>query len=299
MNLLHNYTNGNACISLYSCGTRILEAPDDLKLEYPLNIDIRLSQKCSFGMNPKTNKAICGFCHESATTDGACADLTALYKDVLSSLPAGVEIAVGVNHFNPEVIELFQKCKEQGLVVNITVNQGHTRLNKEVLAMCINESLIKGLGISYRKGMLGVPTELLDYENTVVHVIAGLNTLKEVQELAAVGVKKVLILGEKDFGFNLGKVKITTQSHRDFYRGVYTLFGLFDVVSFDNLALEQLNVKRFILDWSTMYQHEYSFYINSVEKYYSPSSRSSERVYYEASKMSPREYFLELFSEFK
>jgi hypothetical protein len=298
MNLLHNYTNGNACISLYSCGTRILEAPDNLKLEYPLNIDIRLSQKCSFGMNPRTNKAICSFCHESATTDGADADLEALYRDVLKDLPKGVEIAVGVNHFNSEVIELFRKCKEQGLVVNITVNQGHTRLNKDVLLYLIENSFIKGLGISYRKGMLGVPTELLEYENTVVHVIAGINTIQEVKDLSLCGVNKVLVLGEKNFGFNLGKVKITTEVHRDFYRGVHELFKLFSVVSFDNLALEQLNVKRFILDWGTMYQHEYSFYINAVEQYYSPSSRSSEKTYYNKEHLSTKDYFKGLFPEF-
>ena len=70
-------------------------------------------------------------------------------------------------------------------------------------------------------------------------------------------------------------------------------------MSFDNLALEQLNVKRFILDWSTMYQHEYSFYINAVEMYYSPSSRSSDKVYYSDGDIQVKEYFIDLFPEFK
>lgn len=72
MKLLHKYQNGNATIELFSDGTRVTEWPDNesLKLDYPLNVDIRLMTKCPYGLNPRTGKAVCSFCHESATTDG-------------------------------------------------------------------------------------------------------------------------------------------------------------------------------------------------------------------------------------
>lgn len=72
MKLLNKYNNGNCTIEIYSDGTRITEWPDNepLKLEYPLNVDIRLMTKCPYGLNPKTGKAVCSFCHESATRDG-------------------------------------------------------------------------------------------------------------------------------------------------------------------------------------------------------------------------------------
>jgi hypothetical protein len=293
--ILHSYRNGNADIQLHSDGTRIIEFPEKIRLEYPLNIDIRISSKCAFGLNPKTGKAICDFCHESATTDGADADFEYL-EGILNDLPRGIELAVGVNHWTFQTIQFLVWCKRKGFVVNATVNQGHLRRDRNTLLYVINAQLINGLGISYRNGMIDIDPEFLEYTNTVVHVIAGLDSIDAVSALKEKGVKKILVLGEKDFGFNIGKVKLTTSSHREWYRRIHELFKQFDVVSFDNLALEQLNVKRFVMNWQEMYQHEYSFYINAVDKYYAPSSRSSDTV--PCSSMTVRQYFQHIFPEF-
>ena len=51
------YKNGNASVEILENGTRIVEYEDSLNLDYPLNIDIRVSTQCSFGYNPKTKKA--------------------------------------------------------------------------------------------------------------------------------------------------------------------------------------------------------------------------------------------------
>jgi hypothetical protein len=47
-------------------------------------------------------------------------------------------------------------------------------------------------------------------------------------------------------------------------------------VSFDNLALEQLKLKRFFTqeNWDVFNQMEHSFYLNAVDQTMSPSSRS-------------------------
>lgn len=284
MNSLVQYTNGNATISLYSDGTRIIESADDkLNLEYPLNIDIRISNRCAFGLNSKTNSAICSFCHESATTDGQTLNRQRLDNliGVLKELPCGVEIALGINGLDElDLIEEFLTfCQTHGLIVNITVNQGIVRKIESVITEWINTSKIYGLGISYRSGMRSLEgLQLLVYKNTVIHCIAGIDTIDEVIELSQIGVKKILILGEKNFGFNFGKVKLTTQKHRDWYAKLPHIFNHFDTVSFDNLALEQLKVKRCVKDWDTFYQHEYSFYINAVDGYFAPSSRSDDKI---------------------
>lgn len=291
MQLLSECNNGNANIKIYEDGTRVITCDEEiLNLKYPLNIDIRISEKCAFGLNPKTGKAVCNFCHESATTDGEDADLNILFN-TLSELPSGVELAIGVNQVPEGFIKFLEKCKQKGWIVNITINQGHVRRDKKKLIYLIKNSLIEGLGISYRGGMLDISDELLAYKNTVVHIIAGIDTIDEVMALASKGFKKVLVLGEKDFGFNLGKVKITTEIHRQWYRRVWELFALFDIVSFDNLALEQLNIKRFVKNWDEVYQHEYSFYINAVQRYFSPSSRSNEKTYYKTNNISISQYF--------
>ena len=60
MELLNKYKNGNCTIEIYSDGTRIIEWPDgeEMKLDFPLNIDIRLMTKCDFGYNPTTGKSV-------------------------------------------------------------------------------------------------------------------------------------------------------------------------------------------------------------------------------------------------
>jgi hypothetical protein len=92
-------------------------------------------------------------------------------------------------------------------------------------------------------------------------------------------------------GFIDGKVDLTTQKHKEWYWWVGKLFTTFDVVSFDNLALEQLNMKRFFNDdnWNIFNQGEHSFYINAVDGYFAPSSRSNLKS--EWSDLTVSDYF--------
>lgn len=101
--------------------------------------------------------------------------------------------------------------------------------------------------------------------------------IDDIKELANKGVKKILILGEKDFGYNKGKADLNSRKHKHWRWFLSDLFKLFEVASFDNLALEQLKPERFLTkkDFDTFNQGEYSMYINAVEGYFSPSSRSN------------------------
>ncbi len=286
--LLAKYLNGNATVELFDDGTRIVTALGPLELDFPFNIDIRLSERCAFGLNQKTNTTICGFCHESATTDGADGDVEKLLN-VLDPIPPFVELAVGVNQYDDITRSFLVEAKHCGWIVNTTINQGHLRKYHHQITTAIHCGLIHGLGISYRKGMILPEGDLLDYPNTVVHVIAGIDDIDDVLALSSIGVKKILVLGEKDFGFNKGKLHLTADSRFWWYRRIHELFAKFDVVSFDNLALQQLNIKRFVKDWDTVYQHEYSMYINAVQQYFAPSSRDSNTTPWNA--INIRDYF--------
>lgn len=285
------YQNGNALIELEEDGTRVIHFEDKLQLDYPLNIDIRVSTKCAFGLDPNTGKSFCDFCHESARTDGTECDYKEL-QNKLYGLPKGIELAVGANQLTVELCGFIWWCKEQGYIVNLTINQGHIKRDETTLKSLIDNQMIKGLGISYRSSLKwGVPKSILDYENTVVHVIAGIDSIDDVISLKDKGVKKVLVLGEKDFGFNSGKVDLTTRSHKEWFWWIGKMFDVFDVVSFDNLALEQLKIKRFFSNqsWEVFNQGEHSFYINAVDKYFAPSSRSLNKTDWK--KLSIKEYF--------
>lgn len=270
------YQNGNGFVELHEDGTRVISYEDTLQLEYPLNIDIRVSTKCAFGLDPKTGLSFCDFCHESARTNGNECDYKEL-QNILYGLPKGIELAIGANEVTVDLCGFIWWCKEQGYIVNLTINQGHIKRDEVTLNTLINDGLIKGLGISYRSSLnWRIPQSILNYENTVVHVIAGIDSIVDVLSLRDKGVKKVLVLGEKDFGFNSGKVDLTTKEHKEWYWWIGKMFNTFEVTSFDNLALEQLDIKRFFEDdkWEVFNQGEHSFYINAVDKFFAPSSRS-------------------------
>jgi len=292
MALITRYQNGNATVELFDDGTRVITTPEsNFDFEYPLNIDIRVSTKCAFGRNPKTGRGVCDFCHESAKTDGVECNYREL-KNTLNELPEGIELAVGCNNLTPNLIDFAAWCEHRGYILNLTINQGHLLRDLNRLIHVIEMGFIKGLGISYRADLKwDVPEYFLEYPNTVFHVINGIDSFKDVQSLKEKGVKKVLVLGEKDFGFNEGKVDLGSQSHKEWYWWVAKLFSTFDTVSFDNLALEQLDVRRLITDehWDKFHQGEHSFYINAVEKYLAPSSRSNEKTNW--NNISLREYF--------
>lgn len=296
--IIADYTNGNAHIQLDSEGTRVITYDGDLKLEYPLNIDIRVSTKCSFGQRPDGTYVLCNFCHESAKTDGSDCDYQ-LLREKLVGLPKGIELAIGSNDLRAPGFDSFLWfCFVEGYVANVTINQGHIKRDFDVLRFLVNEKVIKGVGISYRESLkFDVPKEILDYSNTVFHVIAGIDSYESVEALADKGVKKLLILGEKNFGFNTGNVDLTTRKHKEWFWWVGKLFDKFEVVSFDNLALEQLKIKRFFTKegWETSYQGEHSFYINAVEGYFAPSSRSGNKTDWNS--LSIKDYFSTLFGK--
>lgn len=285
--MLYRYSNGNAIVQIDEDGTRTIEYESELKLKYPLNIDIRVQTICPLGYNPQTGKAVCEFCHESARTDGTECDYDELLHKLIG-LPGGIELAIGCNVFTDKLYDFLKACYERGYICNLTVNQLTIKKHEKMLNKAIQHNYVRGIGISYRGiNDCVIPQSLKDYENTVIHVIAGIDDIDEIMKLDA---KKILVLGEKDFGFNKGKVDLQSTNHKKWYMYVRKLFDIFEVVSFDNLALEQLNIKRFLPDsvYEQFYQGEHSFYINAVDQTYARSSRSADIVPWD---MSIKDYF--------
>lgn len=290
------YKNGNADVWLdLRDGTRVIEYPDNepLTLQTPLNIDIRVSTQCPYGYDAITKQSTCVFCHESALVNGQECHYGILQQVLMDAkLPRGTEIALGVNHITEDLVQFVKNLYRLGLVVNITMNEryilqfGDTGL-KQLLPY------VFGLGISYRslQGCLSLPDWIADYPHTVIHVINGIDDFNDIKELG-VKYRKLLILGEKDFGFNRGKVNLNTPSHIEWKSNVMQLTKIFDVVSFDNLGLQQLEIRGKISteEYETFYQGEHSMYINAVEQYFAPSSRTRNGIK-RFNEISLRDYF--------
>lgn len=288
------YRNGNADITLYEDGTRFIETEDSiLRLDTPLNIDIRVSKRCPYGYDSSRGVSVCGFCHESATVDGKVCDYDKLLNVIRESdLPKGTELAIGANLISDDFIEFVKELNILGFIVNITVNERYLtdrgdRQLKKVM------QYIKGLGISFRTlcGSMNLPEWISEYSNTVLHVICGIDNLKDVCKLHK-KYHKILVLGEKDFGFNTNKVDLNSKSHIEWDTYIMKLTKLFNIVSFDNLALEQLHIRDKISkdEYETFYQGEHSMYINAVDEYFAPSSRTLDNIK-KFDEISLRDYF--------
>jgi hypothetical protein len=277
MKTLASYLNGNSKVKIFNDGTRLIEYEDKMDLEYPLNIDLRVSTACSLGYNPKTGKSVCEFCHESATVDGKECDYDKL-KDILKGLPKGIEIAIGGNKLTENLIRFLNWLKKQGFITNLTANQLHINRDEFILKCLMLDKIIYGLGISYRKDFpLNIDRFFMEHPNVILHVIAGID---DVDNIIETPFNKILILGYKKFGFGIQYYsKEVKESLNCWYCYVKKLMDVKKVVSFDNLAIEQLNIKRFFNDkkWNEFYQGEHSMYINAVDGYFSPSSRSDEK----------------------
>ena len=278
--MLIEYKNGNATVSLYEDGTRVVQTDDDyLQLDQPLNIDIRLLNRCSNGYNPITGRAICAYCHEYATTNGNECDYE-LLKTKLEHLHSGIELALGGNDMTCGLIEFIQWGNSKGFIMNMTVNQLHLIPFGPTLKELMEGGLIKGLGISYRKGFnIKIDPFFINYPNSVLHHIVGIDTVEEVlntpfNKVLILGYKKEVGLGESYYSNYSQQIE---EGIRKWQMYLPKLFGK-KLISFDNLAIEQLQVDRFFTpeDWNTFYQQEHSMYINAVDAYYAPSSRAKQ-----------------------
>lgn len=272
MELLGSYNNGNTMNHIFSDGTRIRETEDDeFRFDFASNMDVKICNFCDRG---------CPFCHEGSTQDGKFGDI--LNEKFIETLHPYQEIAIGGGDAtaHPDLIPFLEKLKAQKVIANITVNQVHFEKKQDLIRKLVDEKLIYGLGVS-----LVNPTEsfinlVKRYPNAVIHVINGVLKASDVATLENNDLK-ILILGYKHLRrgndyFDSDAVNIK-KNQEWLYENLGAILTKFKVVSFDNLALEQLDVRRLLSDrqWEEFYQGEdgtSTYYIDMVERKFAKSS---------------------------
>lgn len=265
--VLHEYLNGGYKVTLHSDGTKIREQISDAPPITPESIDLKITNKCDL-------ESICKWCHESSNAWGSHGNLTRIEK-VLSDLPAGAELAIGGGNAlaHPELLPFLHTMQDRGIVCNITINQRHVNAYKALLTTLINDKLIHGLGIS-KSGDKSVAWLYDLTPNIVFHVIAGINNIDEILMLP-----KTLILGYKFKGKGRQHYDINVINNIDKWKNeISELLGN-KIISFDNLALEQLQIKKHITPekWNEIYMGEdstFTYYIDAVKQRFGQSSTS-------------------------
>lgn len=275
MNLLGAYRNGNYNVLLFDDGTKIrVNALDKLIPAFPESIDMKISNRCDME---------CPMCHEQSTMEG---DLADLQHPLLYSIPPYTELALGGGNVfeHPDLDFFLMRMRDRKVICNVTVHANHFCKHYAAIKSMVQRGLLHGVGVSVNSytGEIPLLDALTSIPNVIVHVIAGVVDATTIQSLANHGLK-LLILGYKDFGRGI--------NYREAYpcsisRNIKWLEDNFDnlkqwfsIVSFDNLALAQLDVRHKVSKdvWERSYMGDdgsFTMYVDLVKEQYAVSSVS-------------------------
>lgn len=273
----HTYMNGNVKVTINDeNGTKIRETEEDeFRPQFPENCDVTITYKCDGN---------CKYCYLGCTEEGQHGDL--LNRAFLDSLHPYTELAIAGNSLDhPQLMWFLLELKKRNIITNVTVNQKHFMKNIDLLRDLYSEKLIYGIGVSLISPSEDFIRELKGFPTATLHVINGIFSERDYFRLRNRGLK-LLILGYKDLG--RGKDYLTVSSreirrNQDFLRdNLNRVVTEFSTVSFDNLSIEQLNVKSLMTDseWEEFYQGDegsFTFYIDLVNKTFARDSLIDEK----------------------
>ena len=277
---VHSYVNGNSFVIISDDGTKVRynydgDIPFTPKPEFPESIDCKISNRCDMG---------CPMCHENSVPDGELADLS---HPIFNSLHPYTELALGGGNVleHPDLENFLQRMWEKRIICNMTLHLEHFLKNVDYVAELSNKGFVKGIGVSVNKPVdIGVIETLKRFPNLVVHTIAGIMPREGYEYLYDQGLK-LLILGYKCYGRGneyydsnsdiFEKIAFLRQNLKD-------MIPHFKVISFDNNAIDQLNVKDIVSpeQWKKSYMGDdgqFTMYLDMVNKEFAKSS-ISERM---------------------
>lgn len=270
MKTLAKYKNGNCNVCLLEDGTKIVDFEDTPLPEYPISIDLKITDYCSGN---------CNYCHENSSEDGVDANLPEIL-DIIKELPKGTEIAIGGGDpFSFIGIEcLLRKCSEFGLIANITVNAKHIEEHKESIQKFRN-GLFYGLGVSYHPYYMHQIRQIAD-KNTVIHFIAGIHSVDDLLCTLSEGYK-CLVLGYKVYGRGTALWNDVIPGLREWNLRISRILQS-GHIAFDTLALQQLDVKTNVRStvWKRHFMGEdgqLTMFVDAVSKTYGKSSTDTRR----------------------
>lgn len=285
-NIIGMYKNGNYIVTMLSDGTKIRSTKDDEFIPaFAENCDMKITDKCDAG---------CPFCYEGCTINGKHAKLMnddgTPYWQFLNSIKPYTELALNGNDMtHPELIAFLKFLKSKKVFANLTVNQKHFNIHKDLLKKLMDDKLIWGLGISLNdssdKSLFEFGSE---NSNVVIHTIAGILNEQDFNNMKEYNNLKILILGYKTLKRGVSYIESNNsaiRSNMDWLReNLGTFVNTFNVISFDNLAIDQLNVKFTLFkdkqnEWDSFYMGDdgnFTFYIDLVKGEFSKNSCTPE-----------------------
>lgn len=275
MELLGRYKNGNVITTIYSDGTKVRSTQeDDFRPAFAENMDIKICNRCDKG---------CPWCHEGSTSDGKLGDI--MNEKFIETLHPFQEVALGGGNVleHPDLIPFLHKLKDKKVITNITLQQCHFEEHIDLVDKMISHQLIYGLGVSLVNPTVEFIEKIKKYPNAVIHVINGIVSENDISVMSNQNIK-LLILGYKKLRrgaqyFVVDQNEIE-KNQNWFENNISELINEFAVISFDNLAIEQLHLKE---KWDKLSDKEWdefyagddgtnTYYIDMVERKFARSS---------------------------
>lgn len=278
MKKIAHYKNGNYFVDLYEDGTKVrYNDLDNLTPEFVESMDCKITNRCPMG---------CPMCHEQSTPNGKHGDI--MHAEFINKLRKGTEMAIGGGAVtsHPDLIPFLEKLKKIGVIPSITVHQKEFKNNYELIQKLVKENLIYGLGVSFSDFDDNFWDEVINSNpNVVVHLIAGIHG-GDVFDYFAKKNAKILVLGYKDFGRGhilLEKANSLIKAQLNWLKtNLKSIMHHYKVISFDNLAIEQLDIKSILTqsEWNEFYQGDdgtHTMYVDLVKEQFAKTSTSTER----------------------
>lgn len=278
--IIGSYINGNYRVTIYDDGTKVRENDRDyFEPAFAENCDVKITDKCDGG---------CPMCYEGCTPQGFHADL--LSAKFIDSLHPYTELAINGNDLShPQLVPFLEKLREKKVIANMTVNQIHFESHWGTLRAWADEKLIWGLGVSLRDPTPYFIRQVKKFPNTVIHTINGILTKQDLDALSG-NKLKILVLGYKPLKRGADYYEQHLPQLLDniiwLKSNIGNYFDGFECMSFDNLALRQLNIHRFLSeeDWQQFYMGDdgkFTFYIDMVEGTFAKNSVADPDERYE------------------
>lgn len=277
MKILGMYRNGNYNVMLFEDGTKIRKSKaEKFEAEFPECMDIKITNYCDMG---------CKYCHEASTIEGKHGNI--LKEKFINTLKPYTELAIGGGNplSHPDLLEFLRVLKSKKIIANITVNQAHFEASENFINNLVENNLIKGLGISLTNPTDEFIEKVKKYPNAVIHVIAGVVTLEQLEKMSNNGLK-ILILGYKEFRrgetYYMDNYETIEKNIVELEDNLQQLINKFKVVSFDNLAIKQLAVKNIMSkeEWNEFYMGDdgqFTMYVDMVNRKFAQNSTSNVR----------------------
>lgn len=290
MKTLGVYRNGNYIVTVLEDGTKIRETKyNEFIPAFAENCDCKITDKCDGG---------CAFCYEGCTPNGKHGDI--LNYKFIDTLHSYTELAINGNDLShPDLIPFLEKLKTKKIIANMTVNQVHFERHQNLIRELTDKGLIYGLGISLREPTDEFISLVRTYPNAVIHTINGILTPSDIEKLSDNNIK-MLILGYKQLRrgvdwYNTDYENITKLQNW-LSDNLKNIIEHFEVVSFDNLAIKQLDVKSLMTneEWEEFYMGDdggFTFYIDMVNGTFGKNSLAPDYERYPIDDLSIDEMF--------